>query len=432
MNRVFMVAARRTSISPKGGVLANAPFHELAAVAAQAVMAHANVSAEQIDGFFLGNALAAGGNPARVAALASGLPCQVPAWSIDTQCCSGLDAISLAVDRIRAGNAHVLLAGGAESASQAPQRSKRIHGGAEPSRETGRDFQTLDAASASAAPGDLSWVPYDEADFTPWSEEEPSMVEAARALSAQLGNLDAEYAWAVQSHERARTSVHLERIGARTAIKSETRGGSEDIQDTYTRILAPQACQRAESHPIHNPTTMAPLADGAAMVLLMSEGALKEWLEGGERDGVSSTSNLDSGLAGKHKAASANRRSLAVCEVISCCQVGADPFAPGLSTAALKNWLDRLRADHGEPACVELMESFAAQTILNIKALALDPNRVNVGGGLLAIGHPIGASGAVLVARLHHRLGPGEWGVALIPAAGGLASGIALRRFGGR
>jgi acetyl-CoA C-acetyltransferase len=425
VNRVFMVAGRRTSISPKWGALANAPFHELAAMAAQAVMADANVAAEQIDGVFLGNALAAGGNPARLAALASSLPCQVPAWSIDTQCCSGLDAISLAVDRIRAGNAHVLLAGGAESASQAPQRSKRAHA-AKSEQPSEHELGGVGAASATAVPGDFSWVPYDEADFTPWPKKEPSMVQAARALSAQLRNLDAEYAWAVRSHERARTSVHPERIGARTAIKSETRGGSEDIQDTYTRVLTPQACQRAASHPIHNPTTMATLADGAAMVLLMSEQALKEWLEAGERDGVSSTSNLDSGLAVKHKAASAIRRSLAVCEVISCCQVGADPFAPGLSTAALKNWLDRLRADHGEPACVEIMESFAAQTILNIKALALDSGRVNVGGGLLAMGHPIGASGAVLVARLHHRLRPGEWGAALIPAAGGLASGIAL------
>ncbi|MEN9793711.1 MAG: putative acetyl-CoA C-acetyltransferase YhfS, partial [Pseudomonadota bacterium] len=217
MNRVFMVAARRTSISPRGGALAHAPFHELAAVAAKAVMADAKVAAEQIDGLFLGNALAAGGNPARVAALASGLPHHVPAWSIDTQCCSGLDAVSLAVDRIRAGNAHVLLAGGAESASQAPRRSKRIHGGAEPTREKERNFQTVEAASASAVPGGFSWVPYEEADFTPWSEQEPSMVESARALSDQLGNLDAEYEWAVRSHNRARNASHPERIAGHAA-----------------------------------------------------------------------------------------------------------------------------------------------------------------------------------------------------------------------
>jgi acetyl-CoA C-acetyltransferase len=378
-----MVAARRTSVSPKGGALADVPFHELAAVAAQAVMADANVSAEQIAGLFLGNALAAGGNPARLAALASGLPHWMPAWSIDTQCCSGIDAISLAVDRIRAGSARVLLAGGAESASQAPQRAK---------------------------PTPSGWRPYEEADFTPWGDQEPGMVESARALSDQLGDLEAEHAWAVRSHERALAATHPERISVGSLPRA--MGG----KDTFTRALTLRGCQRAASHPTHNPTTMAPLADGAAMGLLMSEQALNDWLNGEEN-------------ASPHPA---NRQKISVCEVLSSCQVGAYPFTPGLATVALKNWLDQLRADHAEPACVELMESFAAQALLNIKALGLNPARVNVGGGLLAMGHPIGASGAVLAARLHHQLLPNEWGVALIPAAGGLASGLALRRVGGR
>jgi acetyl-CoA C-acetyltransferase len=367
-------------------------------------MADASLKAEEIQGFFLGNALAAGGNPARVAALASGLPQHLPAWSVDTQCCSGLDAISLAVDRIRAGSAHVLLAGGAESASQAPQRSMRIDGGAELSYERARDLETARTLTDSVAPGSVSWVPYDEADFTPWPEQEPSMVEAARALSVQLGDLDAEYAWAVRSHERALASFHPERIA--------THLGKAQDSDTFTRALTLEACQRAAKHPIHNPTTMAPLADGAAIVLLLSEQALDKWHKREESVGFPL----------------ASRQGISVCEVLSSFQVGADPFAPGLSTAALKNWLDQLRADHGEPACVELMESFAAQALLNIKTLALESDRVNVDGGLLAMGHPIGASGAVLSARLHHRLRPGEWGVALIPAAGGIASGLALLR----
>jgi acetyl-CoA C-acetyltransferase len=378
MNRVFMVAARRTSISPKGGALANTQYHELAAMAAQAVMADANVSAEQIDGLFLGNALAAGGNPARLAALASGLPHGMPAWSVDTQCCSGLDAISLAVDRIRAGTAHVLLAGGAESASQAPQRTK---------------------------PTPTGWEAYEEADFTPWGDQEPSMAQAARVLSDQLGDLEAEYAWAVRSHQCALAATHPERISV--GLLPEAMGG----QDTFTRALRLRACRRAAGHPTHNPTTMAPLADGAAMALLMSERALDDWLMSVNYDNKPHPSDGD---------------RLSACEVLASCQVGADPFAPGLATAALKDWLDELCADRGEPACVELMESFAAQALLNVKALGLDPTYVNVGGGLLAMGHPIGASGAVLAARLFHRLCPGEWGVAIIPAAGGVASALAL------
>ena len=399
MNRVFMVAARRTSISPKGGASAEVPFHELGAMAAKAVMVDANLAAERVDGLFLGNALAAGGNPARLAALSAGLPHRMPAWSIDTQCCSGLDAISLAVDRIRAGSAHVLLAGGAESASQAPQRANRTTSGCEP---------------------------YEEADFTPWGDQEPSMVESARALSDQLGDLEAEYVWTVRSHERARVATHPERISV-GAVPGAMGG-----KDSFTRVLTLKACQRAAHHPIHNPTTMAPLADGAAMMLLMSERALNVWLEREGAIGLRGVEDSSSGSRGKREVALGNERPSPACEVLSSCQVGADPFTPGLATVALKNWLDRLCADHGEPTCVELMESFAAQALLNIKALALESDRVNLEGGLLAMGHPIGASGAVLVARLHHRLGPGEWGAALIPAAGGLASGLALRRVGGR
>lgn len=365
MSRVFMVAARRTVISPKGGALAPHSFHALAAQVARAVLADAQIEIAQVEGLLLGNALAAGGNPARLVALALEPSGSMPAWSIDTQCCSGLDAIALAADRIRAGSAHVLLAGGAESASQAPQRASR------------------------SAEIDTGWAVYDEADFTPWPDQEPSMVEAARALSDQLGDPHAEHAWAVRSHARARAARHPERLAVGLAEGQHTR-------DTFTRALTLQACQRAAHHPIHNPTTMAPLADGAAMVLLMSAHAL-------------------------------HARGISVCEVLSSCQVGGDPFTPGLSTAALRDWLDQLRVDHGEPDCVELMESFAAQALLNTQALGLEPDRVNMDGGLLAMGHPIGASSAVLAARLHHRLGPEQWGVALIPAAGGLASGLALR-----
>jgi len=229
------------------------------------------------------------------------------------------------------------------------------------------------------------------------------MVDSARALSDQLGDLEAEYAWAVRSHQCARAA---ERISV--GVAPGAMGG----KDTFTRALTLKACQRAASHPTHNPTTMAPLADGAAMALLMSELAFNDWLNREESVGLHPASG----------------QGFSVCEVLSSSQAGADPFTPGLATAALKDWLDRLRTHHGEPDCVELMESFAAQVLLNINTLGLDPTRVNVGGGLLAMGHPIGASGAVLVARLHHRLGPGEWGAALIPAAGGLASGLALKR----
>jgi acetyl-CoA C-acetyltransferase len=160
------------------------------------------------------------------------------------------------------------------------------------------------------------------------------------------------------------------------------------------------------------------------MMLLVSEQFLNDWLLERERS-----------LQGSHQRTGVRNHAealpivgLRVSEVLSTCQVGADPFSPGLAAHGLKHWLDQLRSEQGEPHQVELMESFAAQTILNVRALGFAADTLNTRGGLLAMGHPVGASGAVLAARLHHGLGANEWGLAIIPAAGGIASGLALRR----
>lgn len=404
MNRVFVISGRRTGISPKDGALANVPLFELAAQAAGAAFVDVCVDLQRLDGLFLGNALAAGGNPARAAALALGIP-SAASWSIDTQCCSGLDAITLAADRIRAGSAHVLLAGGAESASQAPLRARRIQADAlSVSPVIPTNLRSWDPALKP------SFEPYEEADFTPWPEQEPSMVQAAVSLSSSLGDVAAEYAWAVRSHERTRMSANPERIS----------GGS----DTFTRELTLRSCYRGASHSVHNPTTMAPLADGAAMLLLVSEQFLTEWLSEREHTGRGPHPKAE---GQNHKEVSPGP-GLRVSEVLSTCQVGADPFSPGLAAHGLKHWFDQLRSEQGEPTRVELMESFAAQALLNMRALGFAANIVNINGGLLAMGHPVGASGAVLAARLHHGLNAKAWGLAVIPAAGGIASGLALRR----
>jgi len=404
VSRVFVIAGRRTGVSPKGGALVNTPLFELASQAAGAALEDVRIDADRLDGLVLGNALAAGGNPARAAALALGIP-SVASWSIDTQCCSGLDAIALAADRIRAGSAHLLLAGGAESASQAPLRAK------------GTRVDALNMSPVISAtfplehpPPESLLEPYEEADFTPWPEQEPSMVQAAVSLSSLLGDPASEYAWAVRSHHRARISTHPERISGRS--------------DTFTRELTLRSCYRGAGHSVHNPTTMAPLADGAAMMLLVSEQFLNDWLL--ERERSLQGSHQRTGV--RNHAEALSIAGLRVSEVLSTCQVGADPFSPGLAAHGLRQWLDQLRSEQGEPHQVELMESFAAQALLNMKALGFAADTVNIRGGLLAMGHPVGASGAVLAARLHHGLGANEWGLAIIPAAGGIASGLALRR----
>ena len=130
MNAVI-VAARRTAVAPRGGAFARIEPHDLASRVIEEVLADAGLAPDAVEDVILGNALYGGGNPARRAALAAVIRETVPALTVDSQCCAGLDAILLAAERINAGAADVIVAGGVESFSRAPIRQHRP-------RESGR------------------------------------------------------------------------------------------------------------------------------------------------------------------------------------------------------------------------------------------------------------------------------------------------------
>ncbi|MEG1454120.1 MAG: beta-ketoacyl synthase N-terminal-like domain-containing protein, partial [Comamonas sp.] len=125
-----VIAWARSPVAAVGGALARLQPHELAAPLVQALLARANLPAAAVDAVVLGNALGAGGNPARMLALASGLRESSAAYTVDTQCCAGLDAITLACGLLASGQARIVLAGGAEAWSRAPIRATRpLHAG---------------------------------------------------------------------------------------------------------------------------------------------------------------------------------------------------------------------------------------------------------------------------------------------------------------
>ncbi len=182
MSSVAIRAARRTAVVPRGGAFRAVEAFALAAALIPVLLADAGLAPVEVDEVILGNALSGGGNVARIAALAAGLPQTVPAATLDTQCCAGLDAIRLGAARIRAGEARCIIAGGVESFSCAPLRAHRPEPGAAP------DF-------------------YRQPAFTPWPEREPGMAEAAAALAAAEGlTRAAQEAFAVESHRRARAA----------------------------------------------------------------------------------------------------------------------------------------------------------------------------------------------------------------------------------
>jgi acetyl-CoA C-acetyltransferase len=226
-------------------------------------------------------------------------------------------------------------------------------------------------------------VAYDQAPFTPWPDRDPGMAEAAEALAHRLGiGRDRQEAWAVDSHAKALKSDH----------SMETVPVAGVVKDTFSRALGPVLMARA---PVVagsiTAATAAVAADAAALCLVVSDRV-------------------------------AQGRGLAI---LGGATIGGNPEEPGLAPLAAIQAIWR-----GEPLqMAEVMEAYAVQAIAVVDGAGLDPAIVNPGGGALARGHPIGASGAILAVRLFHGLKLGR-GLAAIASAGGIGSALLVAASG--
>lgn len=366
MSRSYIIAACRSAVAPRNGALAGCLPHEIAAPVIADLLRRAGVEREQVGELVLADALGAGGNPARVAALAADLPQSVGGLSLDRQCAGGLDAVILADAMIRAGLHDVVIAGGAESYSRRPIRMRSFADGRPPEA-------------------------YEQASFTPWPDRDPGMAEAAEALTQRLNISRAEQdEWARGSHAKA--------LASQSKLAAEITPVAGLSRDSFTRDLTPRHCARAKT--VCGSITaanMAAAADGAAFVLIVSE-------------------RFARGHSG-HAAA-----------VLAGATVGADPLQPGLAPVpAVAKVLDQTGLAPRDLATAEVMEAFAVQALACQRGAGLPEEIVNRHGGSLARGHPIGASGAILAVRLFHDLVTSSGtGIAAIAAAGGLGSALIL------
>lgn len=368
----YIIAARRSAVAPKGGAFKALGVHELAAPILTACLADAGLATDQVDEVILANALYAGGNPARLAALAAGLPVTVAGLSVDRQCVGGLDAILLAADMVASGRADAVLAGGAESVSRAPIRMRTDPDGGSP-------------------------VAYDRPPFAPAPFADPDMHQAAAELAQTQGISTAtQVDWTINSHASA--------LAAAETLKSEIVAVGDPVlsTDSYTRRLSAALCKRSPvlAGSVLNATT-AVNADAAAFALVVSADVA-------QRLSPSAAIRIDGGAT-----------------------VGADTALPGLApVAAIRMALQRCGTSIGNVDVAEVMEAYAAQAIACVTQSGLNPEAVNRGGGALARGHPIGASGAILAVRLFHEMSRrgGQTGLATIAAAGGLGTALILAR----
>lgn len=373
----YIVAARRSAIGRIAGLHKNRRAEDLCAPLVQVALSDSGLEAGSIDEFIVGNTTE-GGNPARLIALAAGLPEHVPAATLDRQCASGLDAILAAVRAISLGEANAVVAAGVEAISTAPWRV--------------------------AKPRNLTQLPRFLSP-EPGSGEErdgPAHLESTEALAAKFGIGRAEQdAYALRSHLKAEQAREAKRFVGEI---SPLRSNPEEARDQSS--IAPDFKDLAQQAPFLPDGTLTPantasLHDGASVAVVVSQDM---WASLGKPRGLRFLSHAARGVSPEHEAS-------APIEVMQRLAGGARPFSV---------------ADLG---CIEMNETSAAQAIAFARSLELDEDLLNADGGAIARGHPLGAASSVLVTRLFTRMARGEsrggsLGVAALGVAGGMGLAV--------
>lgn len=368
--RPLVVEALRSPIGTTGRSLASLTAADLAAPVLAEVAGR--LPAVEVRDVVLGNCMGPGGDLARYAALQAGLGLAVPGLTVDRQCASGLAAVALAADLVRA-EGGLVLAGGVESASTAPWRMW------------------------PPTPDHPEPVRYERAPFAPGVVGDPDMGLAADLLAEDRGiDREAQDTYAARSHARA------------AAAQADGRFDAEIVPVAgMDRDERPRAGLTAERlgrlRPLHRPTGTVTVGNSC-----------------GVNDGAAVVAVVD--------ALTAEGLGLPGLRVLASATSGVDPNRPGRGLVpAVLTALDRAGLTLDDLDVVELNEAFAGQILACCDELGLDPGRVCPEGGALALGHPWGASGAVLVVRLFSllvRRQGGRYGLAAIAAGGG--QGVAL------
>jgi len=380
-----------------GGALSAVSLEALAAPIITALLADTGMPASAVEDVILGNAAGGGGNIARLAALEADLPLAIPGMTVDRQCGSGLAAIVTACQLIAGGAGEVFLAGGVESVSRAPLRAHRPERASAREVDTGSREKGMRQKDGDGAP--LSF--YTRARFSPDKVGDPEMGVAAENVATAFGITRARQdAFALESHAKA---VAAQSAGLFAAEIIPLAGLAQDEcprASTSLEKLAALPPKFVEGGSV-TAGNACPLNDGASVVLVTSL---------------------------------ARARAMKVPFALlfeDAATAGVDPNILGIGPVASTKALVKRRPDlaPGYADFIEFNEAFAAQVLASLDQLAIAPERVNAQGGALALGHPFGASGAVLVTRLFHqmKMQPGALGLAMIGIGGGMGITAAFR-----
>jgi acetyl-CoA C-acetyltransferase len=386
MSHIVIVSAARTPVGAFNGALSSLPAHELGATAIAAACERAGVSPAEVGEVILGLVLQAGAGqgPARQAAMKAGVPQEAPGWSLNQLCGSGLRAVALGAQQIQDGSVAIVVAGGQESMSQSPHAAQLRSG-----VKMG-DFGMVDTMIK-----DGLWDAF----------HGYHMGQTAENIAArwQITREDQDR-FAVGSQNRAEAAQKAGRFADEIApVTIKTRKGETVVdQDEYIRhgVTLDSIAGLKPAFTKEGSVTAANASginDGAAAVVLMTE-------------------------------TEAARRGLKpMARIASWAHAGVDPAIMGTGPIpASRKALEKAGWKIEDLDLIESNEAFAAQSLCVVRDLGLDPAKVNVNGGAIAIGHPIGASGARILTTLLHEMKRSEAakGLATLCVGGGM--GVAL------
>lgn len=392
MTRVVLAAAYRTPIGVFGGAFKDVPAYDLGATLIEHIIKETGLNPSEIDEVIIGNVLQAGQgqNPARIAAMKGGLPETVPAFTVNKVCGSGLKSIQLAYQSIVTGENDIVLAGGMENMSQSPMLVNNSRFGFKMGHQSMVDSMVYDGLTDVFNQYHMGITAENLVEQYGISREEKdtfAVNSQHKALRAQQnGEFDSEI-----------VPVSIPQRKGEPIVVTKDEGVRENVSVEKLSRLRP-AFKKDGTVTAGNASG---INDGAAMMLVMSEDKAKEL----------------------------NIEPLAVLDGFG--SHGVDPSIMGIApVGAVEKALKRSKKELSDIDVFELNEAFAAQSLAVDRELKLPPEKVNVKGGAIALGHPIGASGArVLVTLLHQLNDEVETGLTSLCIGGGQAIAAVVSKY---
>ncbi|MGP1282688.1 MAG: acetyl-CoA C-acetyltransferase [Parasphingopyxis sp.] len=390
MSDIVITAAKRTPVGSFLGAFATTPAHELGRVAIEAALAQSGVAPEEVSEVVMGQVLTAGEgqNPARQASMAAGVPKEIPAWGVNQVCGSGLRAVAIASQQVATGDAAIVVAGGQENMSMSPH-CQNMRAGTKMGPIGLVDTMIKDGLTDVFNDYHMGITAENLAERYQITREEQDAFATLSQNNAERARADGrftdEIAPVTVAHRKGETVVADDEY-IRPGVTAESLSGLRPAFRKDGTVTAANA---------------SGINDGAAALVVMSADE------------------------------AARRGAPVLARIASWASAGVDPSIMGIGPVpATKRALEKAGWSIGDLDLIEANEAFAAQALSVGKELGWDPDKVNVNGGAIAIGHPIGASGARVLTTLLYEMGKRDAhkGLATLCIGGGMGIAMCVER----